>query len=65
MNILLNQQTQSVAANTIAQLLTELGQDKPGVAVALNGTVVRKSAWGDTPIKEGDALDLFSVIAGG
>ncbi|MBY6185642.1 sulfur carrier protein ThiS [Marinobacter hydrocarbonoclasticus] len=65
MRIILNQQPQEVTVDTVAELLASLGQDKPGVAVALNGQVVSKSRWGQTALNEGDALDLFSVIAGG
>ncbi|GAA4899513.1 sulfur carrier protein ThiS [Ferrimonas pelagia] len=65
MNITLNQERKTVAAVTVGQLLVEMGQDKPGVAVARNGAVVRRTAWADTAIAEGDTLDIFSVIAGG
>ncbi|SHG91371.1 sulfur carrier protein ThiS [Ferrimonas marina] len=65
MNITLNQQAKQVGAETVAQLLTEIGQDKPGVAVAKNGAVVSRKQWAATPIQEGDTLDVFSVIAGG
>ncbi|MBY5920282.1 sulfur carrier protein ThiS [Ferrimonas balearica] len=65
MRIILNQQPQQVSAATVAELVANLGQDKPGVAVALNGQVVSKPRWGETPLNEGDTLDLFSVIAGG
>lgn len=65
MRIFLNQQAQEVSATTVAELVASLGQDKPGVAVALNGQVVSKPRWADTALNEGDTLDLFSVIAGG
>lgn len=65
MNIVLNQQPETVTETNVAAVVAALGQDKPGVAIALNGQVLSRRQWGDTELNEGDVLDLFSVIAGG
>ncbi|ADN76234.1 thiamine biosynthesis protein ThiS [Ferrimonas balearica DSM 9799] len=64
-NIILNHQPHQTDATTLAALLASLGQDKPGVALAINGQVVPRRHWPETELNEGDRLDLFSVIAGG
>lgn len=73
MNIILNQQPQHIdvsavdvnSAPTIADLISQLNQDKPGIAVAKNQAIIARSNWGQTPVIEGDRIDIFSVIAGG
>ncbi|WP_298442112.1 sulfur carrier protein ThiS [uncultured Ferrimonas sp.] len=70
MNIILNQQaadlnTLLVGTPTVAALLHALQQDKAGVAVAQNDTIVSRSQWASTLIDAGDRIDIFSVIAGG
>lgn len=37
----------------------------PGVAVALNGTVVPRNAWSDTQLNDGDRLELVGIFKGG
>lgn len=36
-----------------------------GVAVALNGRVVRRRDWAATPIKEGDRVEIVRAMQGG
>ena len=56
-----------VAAATIAELLAEqaveLGQR--GIAVALNGSVVPRSAWGETALSPGDSVEIVRAMQGG
>ena len=35
-----------------------------GVAVAVNGTVVPRSAW-ETPLEESDRVEILTAVAGG
>ena len=37
----------------------------PGIAVALNGSVVPRKAWPETELGEGDRLELVGVFKGG
>jgi len=57
---------QSAATNVFA-LLTEEGvkPDAKGVAVALNGAVVRKAEWGTTELSEGDTVEIVKPFSGG
>ncbi|MBX6381586.1 MAG: sulfur carrier protein ThiS [Microbispora sp.] len=36
-----------------------------GVAVAVNGEVVSRSAWDSTPVADGDAVEVLTAVQGG
>jgi thiazole synthase len=40
-------------------------EDGRGVAVALDGEVVPRSEWGQTPLREGQAVEVLAAIQGG
>lgn len=64
--VILNNDPLELARNTtLAQLLIDLEQDKPGVAVALNQQVVARSQWSEQPLASNDRITLFHAIAGG
>ena len=56
-----------VAATTIAALLAEQGIDRTakGVAVAVNGGVVRRAEWDETPVRDGDHIEIVRPFRGG
>ncbi|WP_232629213.1 sulfur carrier protein ThiS [Methylobacterium sp. Leaf118] len=44
----------------------ERGIESPeGIAIAVNGRVVRRAAWGETPIREGDRIEIVRAMQGG
>ena len=58
---------EEVAAVTIAQLLAARGID-PGakfLAVAVNGSVVRRTIWEEAPLSAGDAVEIVRPLQGG
>lgn len=62
------QQTSVDEAITVSDLLAVLhGRDTPtrGVAVALNGEVLSRSRWDDSPLEEGDRLEVLRAVGGG
>ena len=65
--IRINGESEPLAAATIAALLEdkEIGADARGVAVALNGTVVPRQAWGDTRLNAGDDVEIVRARQGG
>ena len=67
LEIRVNGRRAPVAAATIAELLAEqaveLGQR--GIAVALNGSVVPRSAWGETALSPGDSVEIVRAMQGG
>jgi sulfur carrier protein len=36
-----------------------------GVAVAVNGDVVPRSAWPDLPLRDGDTIEVLTAVPGG
>lgn len=61
-----NGETSAVApGTTVAQLLRELGAPDRGVAVALDGDVVRRGAWPETAIEDGTRVEIVVAVQGG
>lgn len=62
-----NGQRERLAAPTIAALLEERGIDAAGrgIAIALNGAVVPRSAWATTALKADDAIEIVQAKQGG
>ncbi|MGK9175665.1 sulfur carrier protein ThiS [Yokenella regensburgei] len=50
---------------TVTALLTQLGQLKPGAALALNQQILPREQWDQHHVQDGDQILLFQVIAGG
>lgn len=66
MQIFINDEAHQCEAGTdVAALLASLTQDKPGVALALNQQILPRAQWAEQTLREGDALLIFQVIAGG
>lgn len=66
MNIRLNDKAlTTVEGVSVATLLAAQEVNPQGVAVALNGTVLPRNRWPETPLNDGDELHLFTAIAGG
>jgi sulfur carrier protein len=36
-----------------------------GVAAAVNGEVVRRSSWAQTPVRDGDLVEVITAVQGG
>jgi sulfur carrier protein len=53
--------------DTLAELLHRLGMDTeiPGVAVARNGAVIPRRDLANTPIAEGDRVEIVRAVQGG
>lgn len=44
----------------------ERGIESPeGIAIALNGRVVRRGAWAETRLNEGDRIEIVRAMQGG
>ncbi|HEX8236587.1 MAG TPA: sulfur carrier protein ThiS [Abditibacteriaceae bacterium] len=65
MRIKLNGEYSETAAGTIAHLLRELETPSVGVAVALNGQVVRKAEHDTAVLNENDEIELIRAVQGG
>jgi sulfur carrier protein len=66
-NIRVNGQDEPLAAGTIAALLEEKAVDvgQRGIAVALNGAIVPRTAWLKTPLRPGDSIEIVRARQGG
>jgi len=66
MHITVNGQAKTVAAASIAALLTELEVKSPDqVAVELNGGILYRSDYASTPLKDGDQVEFVYFMGGG
>ena len=65
MHIHVNGKARHVAAATLAALLRELEYEDGTVATALNRSFVRRCDRGETPLKEGDAVEILAPRQGG
>ena len=50
---------------TVAQLLTRLNIDARRVAVEHNLTVVKRSAFDEVVVREGDEVEIVNFVGGG
>ena len=65
--IRINGESEPLAAATLAALLEEKALDvsQRGIAVALNGAVVPRAAWKETPLRAGDTIEIVRARQGG
>jgi sulfur carrier protein len=66
-HIRINGEDEPLIAVTLAALLEEKAVDvaQRGIAVALNGAVVPRAAWPQTPLKPGDSVEIVRARQGG
>jgi sulfur carrier protein len=50
---------------TVASLVGAVAPSPKGVAVAVNGDIVPRSAWADTPVASGDTVEILAAAQGG
>jgi len=67
MGIRVNGEVEPLVAATLATLLADKAVDvaQRGIAVALNGSVVPRSAWSETVLKPGDSVEIVRARQGG
>lgn len=62
----INGELRSVAANaTLADVVSEFGLAEKRVAIELNGEVIRRSHWAETPVREGAKIEIVHFVGGG
>jgi sulfur carrier protein len=50
---------------SVEDLVQRLTAARRGVAVAVNGTVVPRSAWAEAPLADGDTVEVLTAAQGG
>jgi sulfur carrier protein len=63
--IIVNGESVETKAQTIAELLDELGYEDMPVATAKNMSVVRKKERAETKLSEGDRIEILVPMQGG
>ena len=66
-HIQVNGKDELLAAATLEALLAEKAVDtgQRGIAVALNGAVIARGAWPETPLRDGDRVEIVRARQGG
>ncbi len=59
------EQRELAEGTTLGGLLSELGVETTGIAVAVNDAVVRRAALQDHALRDGDAVEIIRAVAGG
>ncbi len=65
MRVTINGEEKNIAATHIESLLSELDYEGRHYAVAINHDVVPRARWAETPIRDGDAVEILSPRQGG
>jgi sulfur carrier protein len=60
-----NGQQQSFVDESVAELVQRLSIEPRGVAVAIDGEVVRRSQWSHTRVQDGNTIEVVTAVAGG
>jgi thiamine biosynthesis protein ThiS len=65
MNLTINGASQTSSAETLSVLVASLGMKADRVAVELNREIVPREEWAQTPLREGDRLEIVHFVGGG
>ena len=69
MELVINGQQREFAelseTSTVSDLLAALQLKGDRVALERNGEIVSRSAWGETPIADGDKIEVVHFVGGG
>ncbi len=55
----------NIAETTLAEYLKSTTYDPRLIAVELNGEIIPKAKYGETLLKDGDAVEIVSFVGGG
>jgi sulfur carrier protein len=65
MRVTVNGEPREIASSSVDALLRELDYEGTHFAIAVNYDVVPRGAWGRTPIKTGDEIEIITPRQGG
>jgi sulfur carrier protein len=65
MRVTVNGEAREINASRIDALLSELEYEGTHFAIALNYDVLPKSRWAETPIQNGDEIEIITPRQGG
>jgi len=65
MNLTINGETQISSAETLGALVERLGMKPDRLAIELNREIVPRDQWPQTPLHDGDQLEIVHFVGGG
>jgi sulfur carrier protein len=65
MRVIVNGEQREIASGSVDALLGELEYEGTHFAVALNFDVLPRSQWAQTPLKNGDEIEIITPRQGG
>jgi len=66
MRVIINGEPRQVPAPlSLAEAVALLTSAQAGVAAAVNGDVVRRTAWSSTSLTDGDEVEVLTAVQGG
>ena len=65
MNLIINGVSQASSAATLSALVASLGMKPDRIAIELNREIVPREQWAQTPLREGDRLEIVQFVGGG
>ena len=66
MNLTINGENRSLApVESLHALVEQLGMKSDRVAIELNREIVPRDQWAQTPIRDGDRLEIVHFVGGG
>jgi sulfur carrier protein len=65
-NVIVNGQPVELSDGATTAVAVQVLTSAPsGIAVAVNGAVVRRSDWESTPLADGDQVEVLTAVQGG
>jgi sulfur carrier protein len=65
MRVIINGEAREISSKSVDALLDELEYEGTHFAIALNYDVLPKSRWAQTPLKNGDEIEIITPRQGG
>ena len=65
MRVIVNGEHREIASANVDALLSELEYEGTHFAIALNFDVLPRSQWAQTPLKNGDEIEIITPRQGG
>ena len=65
MRVIINGEAREIASARVDALLAELDYEGTHFAIAVNYDVLPKSRWAETPLKNGDEIEIITPRQGG
>jgi sulfur carrier protein len=65
MRVIVNGEPREIASRSVDTLLSELEYEGTHFAIALNYDVLPRSQWAETPLRNGDEIEIITPRQGG